>query len=265
MAHAREQDRPSAPQGERGQKRIVVHTSAGKAAASKANPDVAEVPVSETRFKRIAGKSQYLRKLVANYADSVATAVRTGQPTTVVLRVLPSGEIAPVDLSESAAAGLAVSRPAVSGPAVAAAPTIAASEQRDALDIALAAAKARGQAKVAEILKGEDMLTAREFGPLIGASHETVRVKRERFELLGLEGATRGVRYPRWQVTDDGLPLPGLPQLFAVLGPQPWTVHRFLRTAHAELGGRTALEALKAGQVEAVLGAARNQVAGHFA
>ncbi|MDN2764734.1 DUF2384 domain-containing protein, partial [Campylobacter jejuni] len=62
-----------------------------------------------------------------------------------------------------------------------------------------------------------------------------------------------------------GLPLPSLPQLFAVLGEKPWTVYRFLRTAHAELGGRTALEALKAGQSEAVLGVAQNQIAGHFA
>jgi hypothetical protein len=73
------------------------------------------------------------------------------------------------------------------------------------------------------------------------------------------------VKYPRWQVTDAGLPLPGLPRLFEILGEQPWTVYRFPRTAHAELGGRTALDALKAGQVDAVVGVAKSQAAGAFA
>jgi hypothetical protein len=107
------------------------------------------------------------------------------------------------------------------------------------LGSAIAQAKARGATKVSDILKGADMLTARAFGDLI-------------------------VKYPRWQVTDAGLPLPGLVQLFHVLGEQPWTVYRFLRTAHAELGGSTALDALKAGQVDAVVGAAENQAAGAF-
>ena len=114
-----------------------------------------------------------------------------------------------------------------------------------------------------EILKGEDMLTAGEFGKLIGASHETVNVKRRRFEVLGLEGATGGVRYPRWQVVDGGLLLPGLKQLFATVG-AAWTVYRFLCTTHAELAGCTGLDALKKGQVDAALSVARNQVAGTF-
>lgn len=106
-----------------------------------------------------------------------------------------------------------------------------------------------------------------EAGPLIGASHETVNTKRKRHEVLGLEGATRGVKYPRWQVTDSGLPLPGLPKLFEVLGEQPWIVFRFLKTPHAELGGKTALDVLKTGRVDAVdtvVGVAENQAAGAF-
>ena len=60
------------------------------------------------------------------------------------------------------------------------------------LDAALARAKGRGAAKAADILKSADMLTARDFGPLIGASHETVTTKQKRHVVLGLEGATRG-------------------------------------------------------------------------
>ncbi|WP_022723919.1 DUF2384 domain-containing protein, partial [Rhodopseudomonas sp. B29] len=126
------------------------------------------------------------------------------------------------------------------------------------LEASLSAARDRGRFKIAEILKGDDMLTGSDFGALIGASHETVNVRRGRGEILGLQGATRGVRYPSWQVTDAGMPLPGLSELFEVLGKEPWLVYRFLRTVHPELGGKTALEAMKLGQQKAVFGVARN-------
>ena len=169
-------------------------------------------------------------------ADTVAKAKKNGRSATVTFRISPNGDAEPV--ADGALA--------------------------DPLDAALEAARSRGQAKVADILRGEDMLTAQAFGRLIGASHETVNSKRRKHEILGLEGTTRGVRYPRWQVSDAGLVLPGLPQLFATLR-EPWTVYRFLRTAHAELGGRAGLDALKAGQIKAVMAVAEGQAAGAFA
>ena len=237
MAQPRDQDRPALDTRTRARNRVVVHTGGAKSApGSQSSADVAEVMVSKIRFKRLVGKPRIIGKLLADYADTLAQAEREGRTATMTFQVSPDGK---TRLVEAEATG-------------------------DALDAALVAAKARGQGKVTDILKGEDMLTARDFGPLIGASHETVNAKRKRGDVLGLEGATRGVKYPRWQVTDAGLPLPGLADLFATLGKQPWTVYRFLRAAHAELGGHTALEALKAGQLEAVLGAARNQAAGAF-
>lgn len=201
---------------------------------------LAEAPVSKERLPRIAGKMNVVGKVISGYADAAAKAKRTGQPHIVTYLVTPDGKAKAIPETPATATPLG------------------------RLDSALARAKARGAAKINDILKGEDMLTAREFGPLMGASHETINVKRKRHEVLGLEGATRGVKYPRWQITDDGLPLPGLAQVFDVLGEQPWTVFRFLRSTHAELGGQTALEALKAGRIEAVLGAATNQAAGAF-
>jgi ABC-type amino acid transport substrate-binding protein len=235
MVVAREQDRPAPAKRARSGKRVLVRSGAG--VGFKAGDDVTEVSVSKTRFERIAGKPQTLGKVLSGYADTLAKAKRTGRSVTVTFRVSPDGE----------------------------AESVLGAPEDDPLDRALAAARARGQIKVADILKGEDMLTARAFGPLIGASHETINAKRKRGEVLGLEGAIRGVKYPRWQVTEAGLPLPGLPALFKALGEQPWTVYRFLRAGHAELGGRTALEALKAGQIDAVLGVARNQGGGVFA
>jgi hypothetical protein len=203
--------------------------------------DVTEVPVTKVRYSRIAEKTAALSKVIANYADTAARAEKAGQSLIVAYRVSPDGEIEIVRTA-------AVERPVEGSP----------------LHVAITRARVRGSAKIADILKGGDMLTAEAFGDLIGASHTTVNAKRARHELLGLAGATRGFRYPRWQLTTDHLPLPGLVQLFEALGDQPWVVYRFLRTAHAELGGRTALDALKAGQVEAVLGVASNQAAGVF-
>lgn len=205
-----------------------------------AEDDVTDVPVSKVRYGRIANKRAALSKVIAKYADTAAKAKRTGKVLVVTYSVSPEGQIEVVHEAPS-------EKPATS-----------------TLDTAIARARERGATKVADILKGADMLTARDFGPLIGASHETVNIKRKRHQVLGLEGTTRGVRYPRWQATDDGRPLPGLAALFDVLGDQPWTVYRFLRTAHPELGGRTALDILKTGEIPAVIGAAKNQAAGNF-
>jgi hypothetical protein len=200
---------------------------------------VAVVPVSKMNLQHIVTNKRVIGKMISGYADAAAKAKRTGKDYIITYRVSPDGKTVEVDRI--------VEKPA------------------DApLGAAMARAKARGATKVTEILRQADMVTAREFGPLIGASHETVNIKRKRHEILGLEGATRGVKYPRWQVTEAGMPLPGLARLFKVFGEQPWTVYRFLRTAHAELGGRTALDAMKAGQIDAVIETAENQAAGAF-
>lgn len=58
---------------------------------------------------------------------------------------------------------------------------------------------------------GRDILSAADFGKFIGVSREVVRVKHQRNEVLGLKGAKRGPRFPKWQVTSDGGLLPELP------------------------------------------------------
>jgi hypothetical protein len=241
MAQPREQDRPAIAKQSRGRKSLTVKNDAKSPHVRlKAGELVAEVPVSKVHLQRIVTSKRVVGKMISGYADAAAKAQRTGKDYIIAYRVSPDGKAIEV-------VDKIVEKPA-DGP----------------LDAAMARAKARGAAKVTEILKQADMVTAREFGPLIGASHETVNIKRKRHEILGLEGATRGVKYPRWQITEAGMPLPGLARLFRVLGEQPWTVYRFLRTAHAELGGRTALDAMKAGQIDAVVKVAENQAAGAF-
>lgn len=240
MTQAREQHRPAGKTPRQGKAAVARAAGSGQFVRVHADADVTEVPVSKVRYGRIANKRAALGKVIANYADTAAKAKKAGRAFLVTYSVSPNGKIEVVrEIPAEKAAG-------------------------SPLDGAIARAKARGATKVGDILKGAEMLTARDFGPLIGASHETVNSKRKRHEVLGLEGTTRGVKYPRWQATDDGRPLPGLARLFEILGDQPWTVFRFLQARHAELGGRTALEALKADQVDAVVGVARNQASGAF-
>jgi hypothetical protein len=75
---------------------------------------------------------------------------------------------------------------------------------------------------------------------------------------LGLEGATRGFRFPEWQVGDDGKPLGVLPELFDRLGGDAWAVYRFLVQHHPEFGGATAKEALRQGRADEVVEAAES-------
>jgi hypothetical protein len=131
------------------------------------------------------------------------------------------------------------------------------------LDAALAEARERGVSRAVEILSGREMLSAAEFAKFIGVSREAVRAKHQRDEILGIRGAKRGLRFPKWQVTPNGKLLPDLPQLFKVLGGDSWTVYRFLIQHHPELEGDTALSALLRGKVDKVLAAAEN-AAGAF-
>jgi hypothetical protein len=130
-------------------------------------------------------------------------------------------------------------------------------------DAALAEAQERGVSRAVEILSGPEMLSAAGLAKFIGVSREAVRAKHQRREVLGLQGAKRGLRFPKWQVTSNGGLLPGLPQLFKLLGGDPWTVYRFLIQHQPELEGDTALSALQRGKVDKVLAAVEN-TAGAF-
>ena len=157
--------------------------SAAGGKSSTAGEETAEVTVGRNSLKALRQHEGALRKVLTTYADALVKAERLGKSFELVIKVRP-------DRAEPAVE----ERPA----------------EGDALDRALIGARRRGAARVAEIMKSPDMLNARAFGPLIGASHETINQKRRAGEVLALEGATRGLRYPKWQITDDGRLLPGL-------------------------------------------------------
>jgi hypothetical protein len=136
----------------------------------------------------------------------------------------------------------------------------ATSEGSEDLQSALAAARERGQARVADILSGVEMLSAEEFADLIGTSRMTVNAKRQSHQVLGLEGAKRGFRFPKWQIGEDGKPFSALPELFDRLGGSSWAVYRFLVQHHPELDGLTGLEALSGGRAAEALEVAESVV-----
>lgn len=123
----------------------------------------------------------------------------------------------------------------------------------DKLDLALAKARKRGAQSVAEILSGPDMRNADEFAALLGVSRQTVNTQRKKGLILGLQGSTRNVRFPDWQIGENGVVLSGLADLFDALGPDPWSVYRFLIQTHPALGGVSARDALNAGLTDRVI------------
>ena len=172
-----------------------------------------------------------------------AAAVETGQ--TVRLDVTPAGKIRRVQGTSGR-------------PEPDTADTTGGERLRESLKHALQ----RGERRAAEILDGPEMLNSDTMAERLGVSRETVNRMRQRGELLGLEGARRGVRYPEWQLVQPGqLPLPRMAALFRVLG-DPWSVYRFLMQTHPELGGCRALDALLQGDAESAVGLAGDLGAG---
>jgi hypothetical protein len=86
----------------------------------------------------------------------------------------------------------------------------------------------------------------------------TVNTKRQKRQLLGLEGAKRGFRFPQWQIGRDGKPFGTLPELFNRLGDDSWAVYRFLVQRHPELDGMSGREALEQGKTKQAVEAAES-------
>ena len=110
----------------------------------------------------------------------------------------------------------------------------------------------------------DDMLSADAFAELLGTTRTTVNAKRQNGQLIGLDGAKRGYRFPTWQLDGDGRPYAALPKLFERLGKNPWAVYRFLTSPHNELKGRTGLDALRRGESAAALDVAESISRGNF-
>ena len=209
--------------------------------AQGVRPPQGKISLASKALKGVVARKAAAKGVLSGFGRAVLRAERSGNPVRMTVIVEPdslSPRIAVEDVTSPAG---------------------------DELDVALTAAKMRGAARVVDILKRADMLTADAFAEEIGATRETVHKKRRRHEVLGLEGPKRGVRFPKWQLNQSGELLPGLPLLFQALGDHPWAVYRFLLQEHPELNGDTALDALRRGRIEDVIAVAGSIGAGAFA
>jgi hypothetical protein len=207
---------------------------------SKSGPKLA-IPIKF--FKTLAGKASGVRSLLESYGRAFVESGQVGRAVGFRVEVDPRGASTITQVEPVHAVHAEVgTRPA----------------RHPALEDALAEARKRGRLRVTEILSGEDMLTADAFAELLGTTRMTINTKRQNRQVLALEGAKRGFRFPEWQVGRDGKPFKAIPDLFDRLGGDPWAVYRFLVQHHAELDGLTGCEALLRGKSKDVVEAAES-------
>ncbi|WP_247480891.1 XRE family transcriptional regulator [Bradyrhizobium sp. 144] len=217
-----------------------------KGLLSRPVPDI-KVNASRIAAKAMALNPKDVRLLVERYGEALEKSSKAGRPFSFRVNVDPTGNAvaAPVEQVTSKE-------------------SVETGEESDLeLGLALAAARDRGRIRAAEILSGKDMCSADELAELLHTTRVTINAKRQNGQLLGLDGATRGFRFPVWQLNRDGKPYPELPALRERLG-GPWAIFRFLVQVHDELDGLTGREALERGQGEALLAAAESVGRGDF-
>ena len=202
---------------------------------------------------KLPSQSDFKKVLLERYQEAIARSRKIGHRVSFRVEVDPAAgaqTITPVE-----------EQPSASDDAF---PVADAGTPDTELEAALAAARERGRKRVAEIVAGEDMLSADAFAKLLGTSRVTVNAKRQSGKVLGIDGAKRGFRFPAWQLDKDGRPFGALPALHARLGNSAWAVYRFLVSRHGALDGRSGLRALQQGDDVAVLAAADGMARGDF-
>jgi hypothetical protein len=133
-------------------------------------------------------------------------------------------------------------------------------------EAALAQAFDRAEERKVNLLQRADMLNGEQLAAELGLSRATVDNRRQEGKLLALEfGAKRGFRFPQWQrdlveERDTRVSFEAALNQLAPVG--PWSRYRFFVQSSPELGGRTPVEALRAGEGEAVLHAAESWTQG---
>jgi hypothetical protein len=205
---------------------------------------------SADALKLFRGKPAKIKPLLQRYGEAVAESHRAGRSVSFRVDVDPEGDatVTPVVGVGSTSDGF---------------PLEAIGERSPELERALEAARERGRLRAGEVLAGDDMLNADAFAELLGTTRVTVNTKRQAGQVLGLEGAKRGFRFPAWQVDQDSKPYRELPALLEQLR-APWAVYRFLVQAQGALDGLTGREALAKGMGSAVLAAAAGIARGDF-
>ncbi len=228
-------NRPGAEQTSRAKLRGAYIRKVGLARHKIAGSE--KLRIESNPVRRVSRLSKRIAKLIIGMQEGDA-------PEDISLRISRNGSMLDWTVTQAAPGDAPISRPAQD------------------LDRAFAEAGARGAARIAAIMDGPGMLTADSFAEALGTTRATVHQWRKRNRVLALDGATRGYRFPEWQIDRTGKPpFETIEALFAKLG-SPWAVYRFLAQHHPALGGATGRDALFAGRKADILGAADAVVEG---
>ena len=121
----------------------------------------------------------------------------------------------------------------------------------------LISARLRGQqVKIQLLYQGDSPLSSEQVGALLHITRQAVDKRRNQGKLLGLSLGRRGYLYPSWQFKEGKL-LAGLDRVLTALKEyDAWTKLMFFKTGDIRLEGKTPLECLEAGEIEAVIRAA---------
>ncbi|TIQ37074.1 MAG: XRE family transcriptional regulator [Mesorhizobium sp.] len=202
---------------------------------------------------KLPAQADFKKVLLERYQEAIARSRKIGHRVSFRVEVDPAADAQTITPVEE--------QPAASGDVF---PVEDIGKPDADLEATLAAARERGRKGVAEIVAGEDMLSAEVFAKLLGTSRVTINAWRQSGQVIGIDGAKRGFRFPVWQLDKHGRPFGALPALHAALGNRAWVVYRFLVSRHGALDGRTGLHALQQGDDALVLAAAAGMARGDF-
>jgi len=114
-------------------------------------------------------------------------------------------------------------------------------------------ARLRGLARLAELRKmAEPCIETGDVCALLGVSRETIRKKVERKQLLALPKGSDDRVFPAFQF-DRAKVIPGIAEVLDALGEDPFIALSFLFSRSPFFGNVTALDALKAGEIDKVV------------
>lgn len=122
----------------------------------------------------------------------------------------------------------------------------------------------RRSMEIGELLRQSDMLSSDAFGTKIDLTRQQLNAWRKQRKVLAIEGAKRGLRYPAWQVTDDGRILDGLSEVIAEFDDQHLAAYRFLTTPLEILDGKAPWMLLRDGKRQRIVGLAKAARRGDF-
>ena len=131
------------------------------------------------------------------------------------------------------------------------------------LGAALAILQQRQHAVIEQLLRYPEMVSSDDFGPRVNRTGRGLEEWRREGKVLALGSATRGYRYPDWQVGPDGGILETVVTVLSLFG-QPLVAYRFMTTPLDLLGGRAPRDLLGSAEEGSIAELAEATLRGDF-